>query len=553
VNGLENTIPDDVEALKAALISARVDHAAALAEVAIAKAERADNQALILHMQLQIEKLRRELYGRKSERTRQLLDQMELTLEELEAAATEDELAAERAAAKTTTVAAFSRKRPSRKPFPQEIPRERIVLPGPIACACCGSERLRKLSETMTEVLESVPRTWKVMQYVSEKFTCRDCEKISQAPAPFHVAARGFFGPSLLAMIAFEKFAQHQPLNRQAERFAKQGVPLSLSTLADQIGVVCDATAPLFDLIEAHVFAAERIHGDDSTVKVLAKGQCVTARVWDYIRDDKPFGGKAAPAAVFYYSRDRAGVHPQAHMANYAGILQADAYAGYLKLFEADRKPGPITEAACWAHSRRKLFELADIAASARRKAGGKTPKFISPMALEGVRRIDALFAIERDINGKSAEERKVVRQDLSAPLVASLKDWMTKERAKLSRSNDVAKAMDYMLTRWDAFARFLDDGRICMSNNAAERGIRGLALGRRSWMFCGSDRGGQRTARMMTLFVTAKMNDVDGQAWLADVLARIADHPANKLHDLLPWNWKAAQNRPVHVVGQVA
>ena len=556
MDGLQNAIPDDVEALKAALMSARADHAKAQAEVAVAlaevtvalaeaanaKAERADDQALILHMQLQIEKLKRQLYGQKSERTRQLLDQMELGLEELEAAATEDELAAERAAAKTTTVAAFSRKRPARKPFPEQIPRERIVLPGPTQCECCAGRRLRKLSETVTEVLESVPRTWKVIQYVREKFTCRDCESITQPPAPFHVAARAWAGPSLLAMIAFEKFAQHQPLNRQAERYAKEGVPLSLSTLADQIGVVCDATGPIFDLIEAHVFAAERIHGDDSTVKVLAKGQCVTARVWDYIRDDRPFAGKAPPAAVFYYSRDREGVHPQAHMAHYSGILQADAYSGYLKLFDADRKPGPITEAACFAHSRRKFFELADIAASARRKAEGKKPTFISPMALEAVQRIDALFAIEREINGKSAQERKAVRRTLSAPLLADLKIWMTEQRAKLSRSNDVAKAMDYMLTRWDAFARFLDDGRICMSNNAAERGIRGLALGRRSWLFCGSDRGGRRAARMMTLFVTCKMNDVDGQAWLADVLARIADHPAKRLEELLPWNWKAAQ-----------
>jgi transposase len=329
---LRDPIPDDLDALKAALVAAR-------AEVAIARAERADTHALILHLQLQIEKLRRQLYGQKSERTRQLLDQMELQLEELEATATEDELAAERAAAKTTTVAAFSRKRPSRKPFPEHLPRERVVLPGPAQCPCCGGDRLRKLSETMTEVLESVPRTWKVIQYVSEKFTCRDCEKISQAPAPFHVASRAWAGPSLLAMIAFEKFAQHQPLNRQAERYAREGVPLSLSTLADQIGLVCDVTAPLFDLIEAHVFAAERIHGDDSTVKRLAKGKCITARVWDYIRDDRPFGGTAPPAAVYYYSRDRAGVHPQAHMAHYSGILQADAYAGYNPLFELDRKP----------------------------------------------------------------------------------------------------------------------------------------------------------------------------------------------------------------------
>jgi transposase len=491
MDGPAADIPDDLDALRAALVSARADLSVAfhsrdiavagldvaLAEAANAKAKRADDQALIHHMQLEIEKLKRRLYGQSSERVRQLLDQMELGLEEVEATATEDELAAERAAAKTTSVTAFTRKRPARKPFPEHIPRERILVPGPTQCACCGSERLRKLSEATTEILESVPRTWKVMQFVREAFSCRDCEAVSQAPAPFHVSARGWAGPSLLAMIAFEKFAQHQPLNRQVERYAKEGVPLSLSTVADQIGVVCDATAPLFDLIEAHVFAAARIHGDDTSVRVLAKGKCDLARVWDYIRDDKPFGGDEPPAAVFYYSRDREGIHPQAHMARYSGILQADAFGGYQKLYEPGRTPGPIIEAACWAHARRKFFELADIAASARRKAAGKEAKFISPMALEAVQRIDALFAIERDINGKSAEERKTVRQALSKPLVDSLKDWITQNRARLSRTSDVIGAMDYMLNRWPAFARFLDDGRICMSTDGVEK-PKSIALG---------------------------------------------------------------------------
>lgn len=568
--GVEDRSSDalaEIQALKDALASACAERqtavmraeaamaeaAIAIAQAAVAKAERADDQAQILHLQLQIEKLRRQLQGRKSEHGRLLLDQMELALEELQAGATEDELAAERAAAKTSTVTAFTRRRPVRKPFPDRLPRERILLAGPTQCCACGSERLRKLSETKTDVLEVVPRTWKVLEYVREKFTCRDCQSISQEPAPFHVAARAWAGPSFLAMIAFEKFAQGQPLNRQAERFAKEGVPLSLSTLADQIGVVCDATRPIYELIMAHVFAAERVHGDDTHVKTLAKGQCITARIWDYIRDDRPFGGTDPPAGVFFYSRTRQGLHPQEHLAGYSGILQADAFSGYTKLFEADRKPGLILEAACWAHSRRKFFELADIAASARRKAEGKKPKFISPMALEAVQRIDALFAIEREIHGKSADERRTVRQLRSAPLLAELKTWMTTGRAKLSGSNDVAKAMDYMLTRWDSFARFIDDGRICMTNNAAERGIRGLALGRKAWLFCGSDRGGERAARMMTLFVTCKLNDVDGQAWLADVLARIADHPARRLHELLPWNWKAEQLKASEAATQAA
>jgi transposase len=519
-------LPDDIDALKALVLAAQADRQA--------------DAVLIAHLKLEIAKLKRDKFGPRVERTSRLLDQMELQLEELEAAATEDELAAEAAAAKTTTVAAYERKRPARKPFPAHLPRERVVVPGPTSCACCGGTRLSKLGEDVTETLEVIPRQWQVIQTVREKFTCRDCEGISQAPAPFHVIPRGWAGPSLLAMIVFEKFGQHQPLNRQAERYAREGVDLSLSTLADQVGACCTVLDPLFKRIEAHVLAAERLHGDDTTVPVLARGGTATGRCWVYARDDRPFGGKSPPAAVFYYSRDRRGEHPQAHLANYAGILQADAYSGYGHLFAADRSPGAITEALCWSHSRRKLFELADIAAAAKRKSKGKSPSPISPLALEAVLRIDAVFAIERDINGRSAEERLAVRQERSRPLVADLEAWMREQRAKLAHYNPVAKAMDYMLKRWDAFTRFLDDGRICLTNNAAERALRGIALGRKSWLFAGSDRGGRRAATMYSLIVTAKMNDIDPQAWLADVLARIAEHPAHRIDDLLPWNWKS-------------
>jgi hypothetical protein len=242
---------------------------------------------------------------------------------------------------------------------------------------------------------------------------------------------------------------------------------------------------------------------------------------------------------MFYYSRDRGGEHPQSHLADWSGVLQADAYGGYKELYATDRKPGPILEAACWAHARRPFFALADIEASARRKAEGRTPAPISPLALEAVRRIDRLFEIERDINGRSAEERRSVRQELSEPLIADLEAWMRTERAKLSRGNDVAKAFDYMLKRWPAFARFLEDGRVCLSNNAAERALRGIALGRKSWLFAGSDRGGQRAAVMYSLIITAKMNGIDPQAWLADVLSRLADHPASRIDELMPWNWQ--------------
>jgi len=374
---------------------------------------------------------------------------------------------------------------------------------------------------------------------VREKFSCRDCEKISQTPAPFHCVPRAWAGPSLLAMIVFEKFGQHQPLNRQAERYALEGAPIALSTMADSVGAVCAALDPLRRLVEAHVMAAERLHGDDTTVPVLALGKTDTGRLWTYVRDDKPFGGAGPPAAIFYYSRDRRGEHPRTHLADYAGILQADAYDGYNKLYLPDRKPGPIREAACWVHARRPFFVMADIEANARRKAAGKKEIPLSPIAVEVVRRIDALFEIERAINGKRAQERLAVRQTASRPRVDDLHAYLRGQLAKLSRGHDLAKAIQYMLKRWPAFTLFLDEGRVCMSNNAAERSLRGVALGRKSWLFCGSDRGGRRAAAMYSLIVTCRLNGVDPQAWLADVLSRIADFPAHRIDELLPWNWR--------------
>ncbi len=529
-----DSLPDDVEALKSLLRERD-------AELLQARAAASGATALIAHLQLAIEKLRRELYGVRSERKARLLEQMELELEELKADASEDELAAEKEALKTTAVRAFSRKKPSRQPFPAHLPRERVVLSGPTSCACCGSTRLHKLGEDVTETLEVIPRQWKVVQHVREKFSCRECEKISQAPAPFHPLPRGLLGPSLLAMILFEKYGQHQPLNRQSVRYAHEGVELSLSTLADQVGGCAQLLRPLCDLIRDHVFAGARVHGDETTVPVLAKGKTRTGRLWTYVRDDEPLGGADPPAAVFFYSRDRTAEHPERHLASFAGVLQADAYAGFNRLYAPGRSPGAIVEAACWSHGRRKFFVLADIAANARNKALGKQTT-IAPLALEAVKRIDAIFDVEREINGLSAGERLAVRKERVAPLVEDLEAWMRAERARLSRHAEVAKAMDYMLRRWDAFARFLDDGRICLTNNCAERSLRGVALGRKSWLFAGSDRGGERAAVIYTLIATAKLNGVDPQAWLADVLARINDHKITELATLLPWRWAAEQ-----------
>src|ERR1700736_6278931 len=322
-------------------------------ELAAAAARASGAEALIAHMKLVIAKLRREQYGQSSERGRRVLDQLELQLEELEAETSENSVTAEDKAA-GVAVKSFARQRPVRAPLPAHLPRERVVIPAPCACPVCGG-RLAKLGEDITETLEIVPRQWKVIQTVREKFTCRSCEKITQPPAPFHVIARARAGTSLLAMILYAKFGEHQPLNRQSETYAREGIELDVSSLADWVGACTASLAPLIELIRRHVLASERLHGDDTTVPVLAKDKTLIGRVWAYVRDDRPCAGPDPPAALFFYSRNRNGEHPNRHLAGYAGILQADAYAGFGDLYDARRRPGPSPEAACWSHGRRKF------------------------------------------------------------------------------------------------------------------------------------------------------------------------------------------------------
>jgi len=516
-----DSLPDDIASLKALVLAERAARRTAQVEIEMLK--------------LQIAKLRREQYGVSSERSARLIEQLELELAEREESVAQEVAAGEIATAarsdppdpsENVAVRSFHRQKPARRPLPAHLPRERVVHAAPAACPCCGGA-LRKLGEDVTEMLEHVPARWKVIQHVREKFSCRACEAITQPPAPSHPIARGRAGPGLLAHVLFSKYGAHLPLNRQSAIYAREGIELDVSTLADWVGAATATLMPLVEALRAHVFAGLRIHADDTTVPVLAKGQTRTGRLWTYVRDDRPFAGRDPPAAVFFYSPDRGGAHAERHLASWAGLMQADAYAGFNRLYDARRKPGPIIEAACWAHARRKLFELAELTKA--------------PIAREAVERIDALFAIEREINGAVADTRRAVRQERSKPLLDALHAWLRTQRAKLSAKNDLAKAIDYSLKRWAALTRFLDDGRLCMSNNAAERAVRGIAVGRNNWTFCGSDAGGERAAAIYSLIETAKLNDVDPRAWLADVLARIQDHPAKRIADLLPWNWRAA------------
>ena len=318
-------------------------------------------------------------------------------------------------------------------------------------------------------------------------------------------------------MILVAKFLLHQPLNRQSATFAREGIEIDTSTLADRVGACVVALEPMIEAIRQHVLAAKRIHADDTTVPVLAKMKTRTGRIWVYLRDDRPFGGKDPPAAFLRYSPSRHGEYPRAHLEGWAGLMQADAFAGFNELFEAGRKPGPILEAACWAHSRRKFFDLAKLSKA--------------PIAIEAVRRIDELFAIERGINGKLPDERKAVRQEKSKPLVLALEVWLREQRGRVSGKSETAKAINYSLNHWPAFVRFLDDGHLCMSNNAAERGLRGVAIGRKNWTFCGSNEGASCCPSGNLLIFQALLgvdfevpDDVNGGERLHCVSLRVAD-----------------------------
>jgi len=523
-------LPSDLVSAHAMILAERAARLEAEARARNAEAEALGVRLEIERLRLLLARMRRERFGQSSERGTRLIEQLELQLAELEESVAEEEVAAEIAVLPPERTGRSSHTRkPARRPLPENLPRERIVYPAPCTCPKCGGP-VRKLGEDISETLECEPRRWKVVEHVREKVSCRACEAVSQPPAPSHPIARGRAGPNLLALVLAAKYGQHLPLTRQSAIYAREGVEIDVSTMADWVGAAAATLMPLVEAIRAHVFAAERLHGDDTTVPVLAKERTRIGRLWVYVRDDRPFAGPAPPAAAFFYSANREGIHPERHLAGFTGLLQADAYGGFNRLYEPGRKPGPILEAACWAHARRKLYELATTSKA--------------PIAAEAVRRIDRLFAVERDIAGRSTEARLAVRCERSAPILADLEPWLRQQQERLSRKSEVGKAIAYTTRRWEALTRFMSDGRVCLTNNAAERALRGVAVGWRNWTFAGSDRGGERAAAIYTLIESAKLNGIDPQAWLADILARIADHPAKRLGDLLPWNWRTAPSQ---------
>lgn len=477
---------------------------------------------LIEKLRFELARLKRSQFGASSEKLGGRVEQLELAIEALEVDEAE-RLAAAPVVAEAVEAASL---KPARRPLPDHLSRETVVHPGPCACPSCGA-RLRRIGEDVTETLDYVPGRFKVVRHVREAFSCRACESVVQAPAPHYAIARGRAGPGLLAHIMVAKFDDHLPLYRQAEIYAREGIELQTSTLSGWVGATAAALKPLVDLLRQEVIAGSAVlHGDDTPVPILAPGtgKTKTGRLWTYVRDERPYGGERPPAAVFFASPDRRGERPLSHLAAFSGVLQADGYAGFNGLYEGGR----IVEAACWAHTRRKFFDVHAATGSA--------------VAQEALERIGALYEVERSISGKPPHERRRQRQARSRPLAEALKAWAETILPQLSRRSELAGAFRYMLARWPALTRAFDDGRIALDNNPAERALRGVAIGRKNYLFAGSDRGAERAAALYSLIESAKLNGLDPEAYLRDVLTRIADHPAKRLAELLPWNWAPPQ-----------
>jgi transposase len=505
-------LPDDVEILKQIVVEQR--------------ARLLSNKLQIEQLKLELSKLRRMQFGRSSEQLDAKIAQLELTLEELEAR--------EAALPPAVSAALPERVKPVRRPLPESLPRETVMHSSEPQCPECAAQ-MRVLGEDVAEMLEYVPSHFKVIRHVRPKLSCPKCQRIVQAEAPSRPIARGLAGPGLLAHVLVSKYCDHLPLYRQSQIYQRDGIDLDRSTLADWVGSASQLLDPLVTAMRGYVFKAHKIHGDDTPVPVLCPGRGTTrqGRLWSYVRDDRPAGSTDPPAVWFAYSPDRKGEHPRRHLQDFIGVLQADGYAGFDRLYNDQDPHHPIKEAACWAHVRRKFYDI-QVATD-------------SPIAGEALTRIGELYGIETEIRGQLPETRRQIRHARAAPKLTELHQWLISTAKKLSKKSDLAGAIHYALARWKALTRYQDDGRVEIDNNAAERALRAVALGRKNYLFAGADCGGERAAAIYSLIGTAKLNDIDPEAYLRYVLTDIAEQPINRIDELLPWNL-AAQFDPQRI-----
>jgi transposase len=505
-------LPDDIDELKRRLLAAEAG--------LVAKTLEAEK------LKLELARLKRMRFGQSSERIEREIAQLELRLEEIEVTASDAAPGITTMQGELSSAATSDADRKPRRQIPEHLPRV-TETHEPAACSCprCGSDRMRRVGEDVTEVLEYVPGRFEVVRHVRPAYSCAKCEAMTQAPMPAMPIPRAMAGASVLAHVVMSKYADHLPLYRQAEIYARDGLDLDRGLLADWIGKAAWLLRPLADRIGAHVMAGTVIHADDTPVPVLApgNGKTKTARLWIYLRDERPHGGPAPPAVLYRYTPDRKGERCREHLGTFRGHLHADGYSGFAKLYEgADGSPAHVCEVACWAHVRRGFFDV--------HKATG------SVIAREALERIGALFDIERTIAGQTAEQRSDVRRAEAREKLDQLAAWLDAQLKLIPGRSELAKAIRYARSRWAALIAYVGDGRLEISNNAAENAVRPVTLGRKNWLFAGSDAGGERAAIMYTLIRTAKLNGLEPEAWLRGVLARIGDHPISRLDDLLPW-----------------